>query len=282
VEWQFRSNHPVSNDFFCDAEFVVSYQDINDKTFMYGDRALPGGEGTMSVPLEIEEFHTYRFESLNGQHYWISVDGLVFVEVCVNSGPLVFHLIQFASHGGCLLDWIPNKKDEWDMIRYGTISYGERVIGAEPPMGYVHPAWQPGFDRFTVVYDAPNYAYLDDIVIEVTGGDTPVVIATKRLDNGPPEVLEIRLDRPIPPGERTTFTFHDGAVVNRVVYSFQSDGDVNGDGRVDLRDLGVLQNCYASPVTVFDQCGAFDFAPDEMINAEDFDDFLWIMLTSGP
>jgi hypothetical protein len=35
--------------------------------------------------------------------------------------------------GGC--DFFPNTVNEWDFVRYGTISYGEQIIASDPPGG---------------------------------------------------------------------------------------------------------------------------------------------------
>ena len=100
--------------------------------------------------------------------------------------------------------------DEWDFIRFGTLSEGERIIAADPPAGYLDPEQYPEVDRFTVTFDSPAYVYVDDITIEVTGGVTPAVIQTRRAEDDPADTLEVVLDRPIPMGERTTFYFDTG------------------------------------------------------------------------
>ena len=70
-----------------------------------------------------------------------------------------------------------------------------------------------------------------------------MVIATRRLDNGDPEVLEVVLDRPLAAVETTRFTFDDGTAVNVVEYALaMPDGD--NDGVTDEDD-----NCpnHANP-----------------------------------
>ncbi len=66
------------------------------------------------------------------------------------------------------------------------------------------------------------------------------MIAPRRRDNGPPEVVEIVLDRPLPRGARTRFRFDDGVIVNVRDY-ITIDGDADADGDRDLSDLALLQ-----------------------------------------
>ena len=47
----------------------------------------------------------------------------------------------------------------------------------------------------------------------------PIVIATRRQDNGPPETVEIVLDRPLAVGSTTRFTFSTGGTPNTVEYT---------------------------------------------------------------
>jgi hypothetical protein len=114
---------------------------------------------------------------------------------------------------------IPQKINEWDFIRYGTISHGERIIGADPPVGFLDPRVYKGLDRFTVTFDSPNYVYVDEISVETTSGPTPAVVATRRRENDGPETVEILLDRPISIGATTRFMFNDGVATNLVEYT---------------------------------------------------------------
>ncbi len=102
-------------------------------------------------------------------------------------------------------------------------TYGGVAAGVLDPHDY------PGLDRFTVTFDSANYVYLNDITVEVTGGDTPVVIQTRRLENGDPETVEIVLDRPLTTDQTTTFTLNDAAgtlsdsaTVNVVEYTLRT------------------------------------------------------------
>jgi hypothetical protein len=144
-----------------------------------------------------------------------------------------------------------------------------------------------------VTWDSPNYAYIDDITVEATCEDgeacpaAPVVIATKRLDNGPPEVLEIVLDRSLPPDARTVFTFHEDNpapdaidVINTVSYTFQH-GDINADGRWNFRDFASLQPCFgATPLAP--TCHAFDYDASEAVNAADVATFVGDLINPEP
>ncbi len=87
-------------------------------------------------------------------------------------------------------------------------------------------------------------------------------------DNGPPDVVEIVLDRPIPYNATTRFTFNDGVAVNAVEYTF-APGDTDGDGAADLFDFAALQNCFeVSPVS--GACLVFDLNADHSIDLRDF------------
>ena len=124
VEWRFRSNHPIGPNFFtCDGQFTVDYRAIHDLIFMYGDTAISFSGDDAVFGLDVDEFHTYRFESLDGVNYTFSVDGQVFVDMTDNE-ILGRSNLQMRGLGSCGIDEI----NEWDFIRYGTISSGEQII----------------------------------------------------------------------------------------------------------------------------------------------------------
>ena len=271
VEWRFRSNHPMGPYFYtCDAGFIVVYGEIGQSLFIYGDAVIPH-EGSGGVRnLNIDEFHTYRFESVDGLNYWFSVDGEVFL---VDSGNSQGErsLITFVGRGGCSSDQIPNKINEWDHVRFGTISYGEQIVSSDPPAGFVNAREHAPLDRFTVTFDSANYVYIDEIGVNVTSGVRPVVIQTRRLDNGDPETVEIVLDRPIPFDASTKFLFNDGATINRVIFTF-APGDTDGDGDADLRDFAAFQICFGlEPLT--GACLALDSIADDSIDLADYAGF---------
>ena len=210
VEWRFRSNHPLGPYINgCDGRFAVRYDRILDLLNMDGDAAISFEGGDVVYPLEIDEFHTYRFESLDGIHYQFSVDGLVFVKGFQYKTPGSAYL-QMGGGGGCAAS-PSNIVNRWDFVRYGTIGKGEVIVATDPPEGLLNPNEYPDRDSFTVTFDQPNYVYIDDITVQVTGGDTPVVIQTLRLDNGDSKTVQIVLDRPLTIDETTTFTFNSAA-----------------------------------------------------------------------
>ncbi|MBI4717931.1 MAG: hypothetical protein HY763_09025, partial [Planctomycetes bacterium] len=297
VEWRFRSNHIKGPNYFtCDAEFVVQYRETFEFIWMYADAAFDFGGDYGLVELDPAEFHLFRFESLDGAKYRVAVDGKIFKAAEVYL-PGALDYIAFGGRGGCPSDQIPDMVNEWDMIRFGTIGFGEQIVSTDPPAGVLDPLVYPNLDRFLVTYDSPNYAYTDDITVEVflgsdqatkrgtdedgfrhegtrarrheagagdaqaearergkgsgeqgapvsrglapvwpgAGGDeaprrqvdpaaVPQVIATRRRDNGNPEDLEVVLDRPMPVGATTRFTFNDGVTQNVVEYTLGIPG----------------------------------------------------------
>ena len=75
------------------------------------------------------------------------------------------------------------------------------------------------------------------------------------------------LDRPIPLGESTRFTMTDGVSVNVVEYTY-APGDANGNGKVDLFDAGVLQNCFGATAPT-GLCAVSDLTRDGAVTAAD-------------
>ncbi len=305
VEWRFRSNHPMPpHSYTCDADFAIQYRNIVDLIFMYGDAVVSFSGSDFVWPLPNNEFRTYRFESPDGVNYWFSVDGLIFRLSYDEDGDNGSTSIRFLGAGGCLDDWIPNKENAWDFIRFGTIGYGERIVASHPPAGFVDARVHPAIDRFTITFDSPNYVYLDEITVEVTPANQsrdregaeadpnperkrrakdpalalgvlidapPIVTKTRRLDNGPTDVVEIVLDRPIPYNATTRFTFDDGTLAQTLNYTF-APGDADGDGRADLADFASFQNCFGLGTVLSNPapCVAFDFDADGDIDLADF------------
>ena len=216
--------------------------------------------------MEIDEFHTYRFENINGSDYWISVDGAVFIDSYGN-GPVDGSYLQFGSLGGCSVENFPIIQ-EWDMVRFGTIDSGERIVTADPPAGFLDPDLYPTLDRFAVTFDSANYVYIDEITVEVSRGITPTVLKTWRRENDEPDTLETVLDQPIPIGEHTRFIFNDGTTVNVVDYTYVL-GDANADGTIDLFDVAVRQTCFGESNPT-ECCRAFDFNNDQTIDLTDY------------
>ncbi len=98
--------------------------------------------------------------------------------------------------------------------------------------------------------------------------NVPAVIATRRLDNGPPETVEIVLDRPIPYNATTRFTFNDGAIEQSIEFTY-APGDIDGDGDADLYDFSALQNCFGLP-DLPPWCQALDADANGSIDLSDF------------
>lgn len=289
VEWRFRSNHSLpSHSYGCDGSTGLRFRDISEPMWLYGDAALSFGLDDVILGLPLEEFFTLRFESTDGLAYIYSVNGVVFSEYVDNTPNTGSSSIQFRSQGGCTSDWIPNKYDEWDFVRYGNIGFGERVIATNPPTGFLDENEFSALDSLVVTFDSPNFVHIEDIAVETTCDagppctQPPSVAAVKRLDNGPANLIEIVLDQPLPLGERTTFTLTDVhspnmALTNTVAYTFRL-GDYDADGDWDLADFAPLQNCFHSP-----PCPAFDFVSNGKvieISLEDYAEFVRIL--TGP
>ena len=80
VEWRFRSNHP-KGPFFdsCDATFIVDFAGNSEFVKLYGDFASNFAGSQVLTGLALDEWHTYRYESLDGINYRVSVNGRVFI-----------------------------------------------------------------------------------------------------------------------------------------------------------------------------------------------------------
>jgi hypothetical protein len=299
AEWSFSSNHPFNLVIeSCDAFFLIRYAEIEELVDMYGDAAIAFSAKDLITGLELGALHTFRLESEDGDYYEISVDGTVFIR-WYGDRPSGDDSLQIGGRGGCTGDQVPNKFNEWDFVRYGTIAYGEKIVATDPPAGFLRAADFPALDRFTVRFDQPNYVYVDEIGVEAFDADgnrqqatgnsvgwaaptdsdpsslrpsvppsLSTVIATRRLDNGPPDVVEIVLDQPIQLDARTVFTFNDGAIRQTVAYTYIL-GDVNADGRFDLRDIGEFQSCFFDEFAA-GRCWAFDFDATGYISLEDY------------
>ncbi len=285
VEWQFRSNQRFDGiRSGCDARFYVLYRNVVDLVDLFGDAVISfsGDEGV--VGLDIDSFHTYRFESPDGLNYRFSVDGNVFVSQLANaSGTAAW--IQIYGQGGCHEELRPTI-NEWDFVRYGTISYGERVVASDPPAGFLDARRHADLDCFAVAFDSPNYVYINEITAESfdlagTPVAAPVVTATRRSDESEtatiggvvvnrnaPDTVEIVLDRPIPMPGTTRFTINDGVAINVIEYTF-APGDTDGDGRVTLRDVSYFQSCL-SESTLIGPCRAVDLIPNGALTLADF------------
>lgn len=277
VEWRFRSNNPIPpfND-SCDANFKVKFGGMFEVVFLFANAAVSFSGDQFVIGLEPTDFHTFRYESLDGINYRIAVDGYIFI-VDSDDDPNGKHSVAIRGGGGCDLSIMP-RVNEWDFVRYGTISDGEQIVSSDPPSGFVDARQHAELDRFTVTYESPNYAYIDDITVEVSGGDAPVVLQTRRRENDEPDTVEIVLDRSILMGETTRFIFNDGVAVNVIEYTF-APADTDGDGDADLHDFAEFQRCFGQAPST-GPCLALDFVTDEKIDIADYESFQ--SLFSGP
>lgn len=267
VEARFASNDPQTVANFCDGRLSVNFDTVNAVFWMFGDRVSSHGLEAIVTGLPLNAPFTVRFESPDGSAYTQSVNGLVFRDAVGTSGSINTG-VGFSSDGGCSSNPTVNR---WDYIRFGTLSTGERITATFPPSGFVGADFARGFDRFSVTFEAANYAYVDDISVASIGGEAPEVIATRRRDGDGPETFEVVLDRPIPARGQTRFIFDDGTTRNIVDYSFIR-GDSSGDGAIDLRDFRDLQQCFGQAAAK--RCTAFDFDGDDTINTTDAASFL--------
>ena len=95
VEWRFRSNHPYSAVWYgCDGRFKVRYGIVSELLYMQGDAVFSFAGDLLVSGLALDEFHTCRFESLDGVNFRISVDGLVVMDRPDNH-PTGSHYLQF-------------------------------------------------------------------------------------------------------------------------------------------------------------------------------------------
>ena len=60
------------------------------------------------------------------------------------------------------------------MLGVSTLTYFTPAFGSSnitgPPQGFVDAREHTALNRFTVTFDSPNYVYLDQVTVEVTGG----------------------------------------------------------------------------------------------------------------
>ena len=296
VEWRFRSNHPVGPVWTgCDASFRVDYKEIVETIEMYGDATISFDGGSVVTGLDIDAFHTYRFETLDGIGYTFAVDGQVFFGGQTGQKGNFLHALQLRGRNSCASDNIPNKINETDFVRYGTIGFGERVVSADPPAGLLDPVQHADLDRFAITFDAPNFAYIDDIIVLVTAGLTPVITQTWRRENDEPDTLEVVLDAPLNTSSITRFIITDGVSTSVVEYTYgagdfgaccQADGfctsqTETGCGLIpDATFLGVGSECAgdADECNPDSACGEFNGV--HTVDLEDIS--IFVDCISGP
>jgi hypothetical protein len=80
VEWRFRSNNPLPpTDDACDGRFRVKFRTILEVVYMFSDAAVSFSGDIVTRWTDVQEFQTFRFESLDGVGYRITVNGRPFI-----------------------------------------------------------------------------------------------------------------------------------------------------------------------------------------------------------
>jgi len=225
VEWRFRSNLIVSPLFpTCNGSIKVQFREIGDRVSLNGDHVEGGGGGQAIFGLALDEFYTVRFESRDGLNYEWSVDGRV-LRTRIGTNNNLPGVVNFGGSGCVPRGPNDTLRDEWDFVRYGTISDGEAIVATNPPGGDVDANTYPNLDSFIVTFDRPGFVRVDDVTVSVTdGSDPPVVLWTRRLDNDTADRVQIVLDRPLLLGTTTTFTLDTGGEPQTVTYTYLSLG----------------------------------------------------------
>ena len=265
VEWRFKSNYSYlqSNDFVLDdARVRVEYDQTvaSVSTWMWGDAAFDAGEAHFVTGMAMGEFHSFRFEIANGLDSFRWADGKLLQEMNAPQSGAGTTYIQFGGIGGSGAGGpdgmgYPQLTDSWDFLRYGTISYGEVIVSADPAAGYIDPRQDrptgsntpQGLTRFTVTFNEPNGLRNGNVAVESTApvSEWPAVEWVTRPDGDDGDTWEIRLDKRIAPGQRTRFIISDEAeaaavgeqgATSVVELSFLP-GDVNGNGTSNTQDL---------------------------------------------
>ena len=77
-------------------------------------------------------------------------------------------LVQMYGHGGCYLALQPTI-NRWDYVRYGRHGGRDDRLFPILPGRVVNANLYPDLDRFTVTFDAPNYVFVDQIHVEISG-----------------------------------------------------------------------------------------------------------------
>ena len=80
---------------------------MSEGVHLYGDSIITFSGAAFVLGLDMNEFHTYRFESADGTKYSWSVDGQKFVERLDNDVDNGGHFVQMWGNGGCSIDSFP-------------------------------------------------------------------------------------------------------------------------------------------------------------------------------
>lgn len=220
VECRYRSNTPLpSGNQGCDSRLTVTYRRIPGTIWLHGDAVFNFGGFIGVTGLPNNTFRTFRFESPDGLNFTYAVDGRVFWQSVGNINDNNAY-VQFGGKGFCGGDAATYVNvNEWDFIRFGTMGDQEQIVSVDPPPGDLLPAQAQHLSSIVITFDKPAYLYVDDIDVSVTGGIVPSIAATRRLDNGEPEVLEVVLEGRLSPGETMTLTFDTGTGPQTISYT---------------------------------------------------------------
>jgi hypothetical protein len=254
VEWRFASNNAIHGFVGGDGLIVIGYNTARLRLEMYGDAIVSGDGGTFVTRLPLNHFRTFRFESPDANQWCIWFDGTLFQCGVNGRSPGLVTLIQMYGHGESPTQTI-NRWDyvRYGRLTTGeTIIAADPPAGYLDPVKYsTLDRFTVTFDQPNYVYvndvvvdvegnqatrQQGNGPHPDPLPRGegVAGGPhpdplprgegdvatmstTPVVIATRRRDNGPPETVEIVLDRPLPVGVTVRFTFNTGAATAQTV-----------------------------------------------------------------
>ncbi|MBI1825643.1 MAG: thrombospondin type 3 repeat-containing protein [Planctomycetes bacterium] len=223
LEWRFRTNDRYVNFGFGGGGIAIYHRYTFEVIYLYADAAVSQSGNSELLGLALGEFRTYRFEKPDESHFCYYIDGRLFY--CLQNQE-TDEGASFQILGDAGRHPIPSLPgvNEWDYVRFGQITTGEAIVASDPPAGSVESAQHPNLDSFTVTFDQPNYVHVDEVSVQVSSGVAPQVIKTRRQDNGPPETVEIVLDRPLQLGVTTTFTFATGGSPNTVTYTLVQTG----------------------------------------------------------
>lgn len=224
IEWRFHSTNRLQFTPYCDAFFIPRFRLIIVPIYFANDYVFNHSADISYRFPNPDEFHTFRFESSDALNYRFSVDGIPFTSESVASAHEPGVWVHFGSEGGCGSNPNATIFNRWDFVRFGPLSDGELMVAVDPPSGIVEPTDHPELDRFVITFDQPAYVFVPDIAVESTAAEPPAVMFTRRLDNGPADVLEIVLDGPLPIGHTTRFTFDTGGGPQVVEYYYVAVG----------------------------------------------------------
>jgi hypothetical protein len=154
-----------------------------------------------------------------------------------------------------------------------TFPSGVTIESSTPDDGYISPvqdldehADPAGLDEFTVTFSSAVQLTTSMVSVQTTGGLVPSIDTVQNIGTGGTE-WKVRLDRPIPPGESTTFTFG----TTETVYYTSLPGDVDEDTVASPHDKAEWLDAYHSGMT---ELSRHDIDDDGDVDADDYDRLL--------